>query len=95
MRSVFEELYNGNIQPGSRSYSENSSFAQLEELKDKNSAELMRTLDNSEKETFEKYRAAQDELEEITRYDTYTYALKLGILFMAEAFMNGDEMIEC
>lgn len=35
---------------------------------------------------------AQGEMEEITRYGTFTYALKFGILLMIEIFMGKGEI---
>ncbi|MCL2343676.1 MAG: hypothetical protein FWC62_07255, partial [Firmicutes bacterium] len=75
MRSVLEALYNGDILPDLRNYEQSAPLVQAEKLKARNLADLMALLDDSGKETFEKYCDAQDEIEEITLYDTYTYAL--------------------
>lgn len=53
----------------------------------------MKRLDDSGKEVFEKYRNAQEEMESIIRYDTFTYALKFGILLMTDVFLNSDEIV--
>jgi hypothetical protein len=91
MQSVLEELYYGNIRPDARCYGQDSPFAQAARLKQRNLEKLMDTLNDSEKELFEKYSDAQADLEEITRYDTFTYALKFGILLMTEVFMEKTE----
>lgn len=88
MQSVLEELYCGNIRPDARVYGQESPFVEAARLKSKNLEKLMATLDNSEKELFEKYCDAQGEIEEIARYDAFTYALKFGILLMTEVFMG-------
>jgi len=93
MRSVLEELYRGNIRPDSQVYSQDSPFVQAAKLKDRNLTKLMDRLDDSGKDLFEKYCDAQGEIEGITRYGTFTYALKFGVLLMAEIFMNGGEVI--
>lgn len=91
MQSILEELYYGNIRPDSRRYGQDSPFVEAARLKSANLDKLMAKLDDPEKDLFEKYCDAQAEIEGITRYDTFTYALKLGILLMTEVFMgNGD-----
>jgi len=92
MQSILEELYYGNIRPDARCYGQDSPYAQVANLKQRNQEKLMATLNESEKELFEKYCDAQEELEEITRYDTFTYAMKFGILLMTEVFMGKTEM---
>lgn len=92
MQSILEELYCGNIRPDSRIYGQDSPFVEAARLKSKNLDKLMEKLDDSEKELFEKYCDAQGEIEGITRYDTFTYALKFGILLMAEVFMGKGEI---
>lgn len=92
MRSILEELYNGNIRPDTKRYGQDSPFVEAARLKHKNLEKLMATLNDSEKEVFEKYCDAQGDIEGITRYDTYTYALKFGVLLMAEIFMGRGEI---
>lgn len=84
--NILEELYYSNIRPDSRVYPPNSPFVEAAHLKKKNLDKLMSALNDSEKETFEKYCEAQADIESITRYDTFTYALKFGILLMVEVF---------
>jgi len=52
----------------------------------------MEKLDDSGKEVFETYCEAESEIEEISRYRVYTYALKFGILLMAEVFVTSGEI---
>ena len=91
--NILEELYCGNIRPDARVYPQNSPFAEAAKLKNRNLDKLMSVLNESEKETFEKYCDAQSDIESITRYDTYTYALKLGILLMIEIFTGKSEVV--
>jgi len=92
MQSILEQLYCGNICSDSKRYSPDSPFVEAAHLKSRNLDKLMERLDDSEKELFEKYCDAQSEIEGITRYDTFTYALKFGILLMAKVFMGKDEI---
>lgn len=57
-------------------------------LKNKSLDGLLEVLDDSKKELFEEYCDAQSDMDSISRYDTFTYALKLGILLMVEVFMD-------
>lgn len=93
MKSVLEQLFMGNIRPDSRKYEPDSPFVQAAKLKHRNLESLMETLNDSEKEVFEKYCDAQADIEGITRYDTFTYALKFGALLMMEIFMTSSEVV--
>lgn len=92
MKSVLEELYMGNIRPDSRVYSKDSPFTQAANLKHKNLEKLMGMLGDAEKEVLSKYLDAQCEAEGISRYDTFTYALKFGVLLMTEIFTNSGDV---
>ena len=91
--NILEELYYSNIRPDSKVYPPNSPFVEMAKLKSKNLDKLMSALNDEEKETFEKYCDAQSDIESITRYDTYTYALKFGILLMVEIFTGKSEVV--
>ena len=88
--SILKELYYGNIQFDSKIYSTSSSFTEIAKLKSKNFDKLMDTLNDSQKNLFDKYQDANAELESIIHYDLFTYALKFGILLMAEVFASSD-----
>lgn len=92
VESILEELYYGNICPDTKVCEHDSPFVQAARLKRKNLDKLTAVLDDSAKELFEKYCDAQEEMEEITRYGTFTYALKFGILLMIEIFMGKEEI---
>jgi hypothetical protein len=94
MKNILEELYCRNIRPDSRCYGPESPFAEAARLKRKSHEKLMERLNTSEKELFEEYCDAQGEMESITRYDTFTYALRFGILLMTEIFMDKEEINE-
>ncbi len=54
---------------------------------------LMASLDDTEKELFEKYCEAQGDIASITRFDTFTYALQFGVPLMVEIFMGKGEIV--
>ena len=95
MDSIIEELFYGNIRPDSRRYGPDSPFVQAARLKNQNLDKLMAVMDEQEKDLFEKYCEAQGEIENITHYGTFTYALKFGILLMIEVFTGIDEVTGC
>lgn len=88
--SIIEELYLGNICPDSGTYKDNSPVVQAIKRKGKYLDELMEKMDDDEKELLNKYCDAQADINEIVQYDTFTYALKFGVLLMTEIFMGMD-----
>ncbi len=89
--NILEELYFGNIRPNANAnYSKNSPLAELDHLCEKNKENLLKTLNESEKETFEKFTGLQDEMDGIAHYQKFTYGFRLGVLLMAEAFTSGE-----
>lgn len=88
MKSILEELYMGNIGFDSGQYEPDSHFVQLAKIKLKCMEKLSATLGDQEKEWFDHYCNAREEMEEITRYNLYTKALRFGLLFMAELIME-------
>ena len=89
MTSVIEELYLGNVRPGSDLALRNPSFSKVMEREEHLSQELMNTLNSNSKELFERFCDSRAELDEVTQYDIFTYALKFGIMLMVEVF-SGD-----
>jgi len=81
-----EELYMGNIGFDSRVYQQNGPFVKAAKRKLDSMEKLNALLDESGKELFDQYCDAQGDIEDITRYDTYTEAVSLGILLMVEVF---------
>ena len=88
MRSILEELYIGNIGFDSGQYEPDSRFVQLAKTKLECMEKLSAALGGQEKECFDQYCNAREEMEEITRYNLYTKALRFGLLLMAELLME-------
>lgn len=84
MQSMLEELYYGAFRSEEASHKQDSPHTQATHLKQRTLEKLMAVLDDSEKELFGKYLDAQEELEEINRYEMFTHSLKFGIQLMAE-----------
>ena len=88
MQSILEELYMGNVGFDAGYYPQNSPFVKAARKKLDSMEGLNAMLDDKGKELFEQYCDAQGDIEGITRYDTYSNALKFGILLMVEVFIS-------
>ena len=95
MKNILDELYMGNIGFDSGYYRKNSPFVKAAQRKMDNMEKLTATLNDYQRELFDNYCDAQGDIEGITRYDTYTTALKFGVLFMMEILTgnggNGED----
>ena len=90
---ILEELYYGNIRPDIRFYGKDSPFVELARLREKNREKLLESLNESEKEIFEKFTDAQAEIDSIVRYEKFTYGFRLGALLMADVFTGASGMV--
>lgn len=90
---ILEELYFGNIRPDVKFYGTDSPFVQLAQLRQKNRENLLSTLNENEKEAFDKFNDAQAEIDDMTRYQKFTYGFRLGVLLMAESFTGIGELV--
>lgn len=79
MRTTIEELYYGNIMPYNRSVSAGSEYANLVGLLARNEAELLATLNEAQKETFEKIKDCWMEMNSINEVTIFTHGFKLGL----------------
>lgn len=91
---ILEELFFGNIQPDTKFYDKDSPFVQLAKLRERNRESLLATLNENEKDLFEKFTDAQAEIDDITRYQKFTYGFRLGVALMAEAFTGIGELVD-
>ncbi len=88
MQSILEERYTGNIGFDAGYSPRNSPFVKAAKRKLDSMEKLNAMLDDTGKELFDTHCDAQGDIEGITRYDTYTDALKFGILLIAEGFTS-------
>jgi len=86
MSSIIEKLYHGDIHHDFWLDSKNPTYQKATRLKGKVYEKLLDTLNEEQKELFEKYIDATDELAEIVQYDIFTHAIKFSAVFMTEAF---------
>jgi hypothetical protein len=88
MRTTIEELYYGNIMPYNRSVRAGSEYANLVGLLARNEAELLTTLNEVQKETFEKIKDCWMEMNSINEVTIFTYGFKLGLRLTAESLIS-------
>lgn len=93
MLKMTEHLYYGNIQPLGRNYASDSPFARASRLTGRTLEKLTQTFNAEQKELFDKFCDAQSEMDEIVKYDTFSYAFKLGMLLTAETFTGQNEIV--
>lgn len=91
MQSLLEELYDGNIHFSDRGHTRDARFAETEYLIKINHEKLVETLTEPQKERFEKYCDARDEMEALERFSTFSQSLRFGVLLMAEVYLRKNE----
>lgn len=90
MQSIIEELYYGNVLPFERRIPKSEEYSHIMKLLTSNEEELLKTLTEEQKETFEKFKANLAELNGIDEATTFTIGFKLGVRLIAEAMIKGD-----
>ena len=86
MKSIFHELYLGNIAFDGVHYDSNSPFVKAAKKKMESYEQLEQTLNDSQKELLETFLDAQSDIEDISRKGLFASALKFGVLLMVEVF---------
>ena len=82
MRSILEELFYGNICPNTDCRSQNKEAKQLMGYIADHHDNLLSTLNDQQKEIFEKFDDCYNELTDINEREIFTYAFKLGARIM-------------
>ena len=91
--TTLEDLYYGNISPHERYIKRGSRVDQLVKLICKNEESLTATLNEQQKETFEKFKDCQSELAGLTERDAFRDGFILAVRIMVEA-MEGLETVD-
>lgn len=89
--SILRELYHGNIRPDSLKYQPDSPFSQAAKVKRDSLEKLLATLTVEQNELFEAYCEAQSDIEDIMKFDTFSYGLRFGVMLMAAVFVGDGE----
>ena len=91
--TTLEDLYYGNISPHERYIKRVARVDKLVKLICKDEDELTAGLTEKQKETFEKFKDCQSELNSITEREAFSYGFILATRIMVEV-MQGLENVE-
>ena len=94
MRNIIEELYYGNITPCDRDIIKGGTYSHLLNLVTRNEDDLMQTLTQAQKETFEKFKDCASELNDANEVTSFTLGFKLGMRLALEAMINTSDITE-
>ena len=86
---VLEDLYLGDVRPSERSFKRNSQYAKALDEVVKAGDALTDTLTEKQKEVFEEYMSAQQEVNVLTDCETFIYAFRLAAKIMIDVLTNG------
>lgn len=88
MRSILEELFYGNICPNSDCRSHDKETKQLMGYIADHHDNLLSTLNDQQKELFEKFDDCYNELTDINEREIFAYAFKLGAKLMLMVMLD-------
>lgn len=88
MRSILEELFYGNICPNTDCRSNGNETKQLMGYIADHHDTLLSTLNEQQKEIFEKFDDCYNELTDINEREIFVYAFKLGMQIAIEVLYN-------
>ena len=92
MRKMIEELWHGNVVPQTDSRNNSPEMKQLMEYIARHHDELLKTLNDDQKETFEKFDDCWNEYIELAEKAIFTYAFKLGARLISEALCDKSDL---
>ena len=91
---ILEEFWYGNINPAERPFQKQRRFDKAFRLLTKNEEELLKNLNEQEKESFNKVKSCYDEMIQITECQTFIKGFKLGTRFFMECFENDADIFD-
>lgn len=91
MCKMIEELWHGNISPQTDSRNNSPEMKQLMEYIARHHDDLLKTLNEEQKETFEKFDDCWSEYMSLAEKAIFTYAFKLGAKLTYEALCNNTD----
>lgn len=94
MRNIIEELYYGNVTPCDRDIVKGGTYSHLLNLVSRNEDDLMQTLTQAQKETFEKFKDCASELNDVNEVTSFTLGFKLGMRLALEAMISTSDITE-
>ena len=95
MRSILEELFYGNICPNTDCRSDDKEFKELMGYVASHHENLLKTLNDEQKEILEKFNDCYDELTDINEREIFVYAFRLGMRIAIEVLLPDVDSIIC
>ena len=91
---ILEEFWYGNINPVEKPFQRQRHYDKSFSMLTKNEEKLLETLNEQEKETFDKFKACYDEMIQTTECQTFIKGFKLGARFVMACFENDDNIYD-
>ena len=93
MCKTIEELWHGNISPQTDSRNTSPEMKQLMEYMARHHDDLLKSLNNEQKETFEKFEDCWSEYMSLAEKAIFTYAFKLGARLTYESLCDNTDLV--
>ena len=90
MRNTLEDLYYGNITPGTQQITPNSELNRAVDRVARFESQLTEQLDEAGKAILAKLMESKDEVESITALENFILGFRLGVRLMAESMDDND-----
>lgn len=92
MNRILEALYDAPICGNGRPYTQDSDFVKAARIRCDKYDELMKELNDTQKEMFDDYCEASGDIGSIMNYQKFSYGFHLGALLMAEILEDKDNV---
>lgn len=93
MCKTIEELWHGNISPQTDSRNNSPEMKQLMEYMARHHDDLLKSLNDEQKETFEKFEDCWSEYMSLAEKAIFTYAFKLGSRLTYESLCDNNDLV--
>ena len=93
MCKTIEELWHGNISPQTDSRNNSPEMKQLMEYMARHHDDLLISLNDEQKETFEKFEDCWSEYMSLAEKAIFTYAFKLGARLTYESLCDNTDLV--
>ena len=88
---TLEDLYYGNIVPQEKTFRNDSHYATLLSYVERHMNNLLSSMSNEQKVTFEKYRDCKEEMQTISEVNAFISGFKLAMRIMIEVMDTTDD----
>ena len=93
MCKTIEELWHGNISPQTDSRNNSPEMKQLMEYMARHHDDMLKSLNDEQKETFEKFEDCWSEYMSLAEKAIFTYAFKLGARLTYESLCDNNDLV--